>query len=187
MSLAESVPGMKSESTGRNVAVGAVYLFTVPLWAIFLPFIAAIAVSLNYGGIAERLTAVPGIGPEGGAIAGVATFMYVTVIFLVLSAAAPDSASEGGPADVEPTETTPPAAASPTDGGTQAGGVTPTAGRATTSPTDAPPADATATVAATATAITAATATEAADTGQQTSWTVEVVRIIDGDTLYRVR
>lgn len=210
MSLTESIPGMTPGATGRNVALGVGYVgagfVALALLIVLFPIlaiVAAVAASTNYRGLADRLSALPGIGAGGGATAGIATFAYVIVGGIVLAGligglGGPSDTVPSGPGTADGTSTAtappggagaddkPPAAGDPPTTGTTAPGAgatqTPSPDRSGTirSP-DSPPGGATATAAATATSTTRATAT--ASTGPQSSWTVEVVRIVDGDTM----
>lgn len=87
MSIAAKLPGMKPGSTARNLGVGVLYVVTMPLWLFVFPFIVGLFVWRNIYGWAETLDALPGIGSEGGLVAGALAFVYIVVIFAVLGAA----------------------------------------------------------------------------------------------------
>ena len=75
MNFADRVPLMVAGSTGRNVIVAIGYLFTFVIWLTLLPVIAAIFVWRNSYGWAEMFSALPGIKPSGGLVAGGVAFV----------------------------------------------------------------------------------------------------------------
>lgn len=85
MALSEELPGMEPGATVRNLAVGYGYFVLAAASIFFFPLAIGVIVGKNYGGIAEKLSRVPGIDPSGGmrsgAIVGVvALFVWVPFI-----------------------------------------------------------------------------------------------------------
>lgn len=89
MTFTAFIPGMKPESTIRNILVGFVYLFFVYL----IPFVLAYAVFTNRNGVADRLSGIPGISEGGGAVSAVAIFLVSFVVLAVIGAALPGEES----------------------------------------------------------------------------------------------
>lgn len=102
MSIADTIPGMKPGSTGRNVIVGLVYgvvalsigPFILALIILASPLLAAIAVGKNYKGTAEKLSGLPGIDPEAGLQSAVVAFVCVVLLLAVVSAIVPADDTE---------------------------------------------------------------------------------------------
>ncbi|SFR61660.1 protein of unknown function [Halogeometricum limi] len=93
---------MKGGSTIRNVLVGIVYVFLLPLLFALLPVTVGLIVGMNVGGAAGKLSVLPGVGDGGGAIAGVAAGVYAVLILGVLGAVVPsDDTAEAPEQNVE--------------------------------------------------------------------------------------
>lgn len=154
MNLPASIPGMEPESTERNVVVGILYVALLPVVVALIPIVVGVVVGQGRGDLGSKLEQLPGISPEGGAVAGIAAFVYSFAAVGVLGIALPTNGSQQLNASDTPTPA--PTATTTT---TQSGGsVTTTATQQTAAPTTTV---ATTTVAATTTAATAtATATQ---------------------------
>lgn len=102
MSIADTIPGMKPGSTGRNAIVGLVYgvvalsigPFILALIILASPLLAAIAVGKNYKGAADKLSGLPGIDPEAGLQSAVVAFVCVVLLLAVVSAIVPAEDTE---------------------------------------------------------------------------------------------
>lgn len=111
MSIADTIPGMKPGSTGRNVVVGLIYgiigLITAPLLlplvVLISPVVAAVAVGKNYRGAADKLSGLPGIDPSAGLQSGVVAFVGVVLLLAVVGAVAPADDSEATESAATPT------------------------------------------------------------------------------------
>ena len=101
MAINQHVPLMSSGSTIRNLVVGVLYLVTLPIWLTLLPFIAGLFVWRNAYGWASALDALPGIGPDGGLVAGGIAFVYVFVLLAVIGAVM--GTGDGGADDTQAT------------------------------------------------------------------------------------
>jgi hypothetical protein len=129
---------MRQGNTDRNVVIAIVYFLTMPIWVIFLPFIALVLVWRDYGGIATSLSPIPGISEGGGVLSGVVALVLIFKLFGIVGAALP-GVEDPGQADPsqasqdtdEPIDT---ADANARDAATDGGTNTPTA-TATESPT----------------------------------------------------
>ncbi|AGB37086.1 WD40 repeat domain-containing protein [Natronococcus occultus] len=86
MEIADSIPGMKPNKTGRNVAVGSGYLILGLFALVFFPIVLGIIVGTNWRGTANKLTALPGIAAGGGVKAGAVAGVYGLVIWGLLMA-----------------------------------------------------------------------------------------------------
>lgn len=123
MALTETIPGMEPGKTGRNVVVGALYMFFVlPFVLLFFPFIAAAIVGTNFKGAAATLEKLPGIAAGGGAVAGVAAFAYALVIWVILAGLgglSDDTADDGAAPEIDETESPTPSPTPAADGGAE--------------------------------------------------------------------
>lgn len=85
------IPGFKSGSTGRNIVVGIVYaLIAIAAGPIIMAaalFVLPVAVWRNWSGIAEKMSAVPGISPDGGLKSGALTFVIAFVVVGIVAGA----------------------------------------------------------------------------------------------------
>ena len=86
MSIADKIPGMKSESTVRNIIILFLYFFLFPFIIILLPLIIGILVTHNYGGWAATLSRLPGISTTGGWKSGLSAAAYMFGILLLFGA-----------------------------------------------------------------------------------------------------
>ena len=110
MSIVNKVPLMREGDSDRNAIVAVGYLILSPLLfalAIFVvPFYAAWRVGKNSNGWADRLERLPGITSGGGAVSGVAAFVYVAVLIGVVGGAIGGGGSETAvPADANELKT----------------------------------------------------------------------------------
>lgn len=95
VSLVARIPGMISGKTKRNLVVALLYVILSPFIIIFSPLIAFFLVGTNRNSITDRiiqsrLNRLPGLKTRGWK-AGVAAFVYVFVVLLVVGAALPGS------------------------------------------------------------------------------------------------
>lgn len=169
--LTATLPLMAPGATSRNVLVALLYLVVLLFFFWLIPFYLAYAVGTNRHGWADRLADSPlGALPpieKGGWQAALTVFVAVVVLFAIVGAALPGT-DAGPPADgetVAPKAATPGGGPAPTAGPTATATATPTA-----VPTDI------------ATTTPTATPTPSQDS-QETSWTVTVIDVIDGDTM----
>jgi len=86
MSLSDKLPLVADRSTPWKVGVAVLYAVTFPFWLTLLPLIAGLFVWQNFYGWAEGLDRLPGIGADGGLVAGGAAFVYVFVLLGVIGA-----------------------------------------------------------------------------------------------------
>lgn len=105
--LAE-IPGIAPDGGAVSGSIAFVYtilimLLIVPL-LLLSPLIGAVLVGRNWRGIATRFSSIPGIDSNGGAVAGIVTFVYMIVLVSIVVAAA---GGGGGSDTTEPTSTTP--------------------------------------------------------------------------------
>ena len=151
MSVADSIPGMAAGSTGRNVIVGIVYLFALPFLIALLPLTLGAIVGFNVGGIADKLSGLPGVSDGGGIVSGVAAAGFAMLLFVGLGIAMPADDTNDTQQSIEDS------GATATDAGSQA------AATATATQTAAPTATPTATAEPTPEPTPTATATPAQD------------------------
>ena len=89
-SLVRAVPGMRPGSTARNLSLALLAPALVLVW----PFVVAYAVGTNRGGVADALTAIPGITRGGDNLGAVAAFTWTTLALVAviapLAATAPE-------------------------------------------------------------------------------------------------
>ncbi|WP_323677572.1 lamin tail domain-containing protein [Halorubellus sp. PRR65] len=210
MSVVERLPRLEPGLTLRNVLLVVFYLWAilvlVGLLIYTLPFVVAVVLGLNVRGSADRLSAIPGISTDGGLSTAVVAGGYMLCLYGVILALAWATSAPAA------TQTTPPATTMPTASGSDAtvaattqttpttttvastvstGSTTTTASSSISTQASTTDATATPTVATTAppttttTATVARTTTAASTTGSErrTEWQVDVVRVVDGDTL----
>lgn len=84
---------MKEGATARNVFLGAVYFFTLPLWMVFIPLIVPMLIWRDYGGISTSLSRFPGISEGGGPVSALVIFGVILVVLGGLGAAMPNDNS----------------------------------------------------------------------------------------------
>lgn len=82
MAFVDYVPGMRKGATGRNIALGVVYVLLLPVLSTLAFVWVPVYVGINYNGIARDLSSVPGISPDGGLRTAVVAFVYMLVISL---------------------------------------------------------------------------------------------------------
>ncbi|MEF8826194.1 MAG: hypothetical protein V5A27_07635 [Halapricum sp.] len=82
MSFLQYVPGMVPGSTTRNVIVGLVYLLLLPVMLFVLIGGLAYHTAKNTNGLADNLSAIPGISEGGGALSGIIVFVGLLVLLL---------------------------------------------------------------------------------------------------------
>lgn len=99
MSLGEKIPGMRQGQTGRNIAVGIGYLFAISFALVLFPIIMGILVGMNYRGIADRLTTIPGIESGGGIKSGAVAGIIGLVLWGVIAAGG-DTGDSGTESDL---------------------------------------------------------------------------------------
>ncbi|AXG09565.1 hypothetical protein [Haloplanus rubicundus] len=80
MAFVEYVPGMRKGATGRNIALGVVYVLALPILSTLAFVWVPVYVGINYNGIARDLSSIPGVSPDGGVRTGVVVFVYLVVI-----------------------------------------------------------------------------------------------------------
>lgn len=150
MSISEKLPLVADGSPARKLGVALLYGITVWIWLPLLPFIVGVFVWRNSYGWAETLDALPGIGPDGGLVAGGIAFGYFIVLFAAFGAvfgggssdgsSGQQAATDGGAASAPATDATAAAStptAAPTMTPTPAPTATPTPTQ-TTTPTPTP-------------------------------------------------
>jgi hypothetical protein len=157
MSISEKLPLVADGSPARKLGVALLYGITVWIWLPLLPFIVGVFVWRNFYGWAETLDALPGIGPDGGLVAGGIAFGYFIVLFAAFGAVFGGGSSDGSSGQQAATDGG--AASAPaTDATAAASTPTPTAAP-TMTPTPTPTATPTPTQTATPTSTPAPTAT----------------------------
>lgn len=80
MALTQYMPGMKPGSTIRNVIIGVVYIILFPLMVFVLIGGLAYHTAKNTNGLADGLSAIPGVSEGGGALSGVVVFVGLFVL-----------------------------------------------------------------------------------------------------------
>lgn len=141
MSGLDDLPGMKSGETIRNLVVAFVYFLFLPLLIIAFPLIAAVAVTKNTAGVADKLQGVPGIEAGGSLQGGIVAFVGAIVLLAVLGAFMPAEDPQAGGAsgpssDAADSTPTPTQAAADSPAPTETQAPEPTATEPT--PTEAP-------------------------------------------------
>lgn len=101
MSFTERVPGMRPGSLGRNLIVAAVYLAFIWVW----PLVAGYYVGQNRNETAEKLSRLPGVSESGGLLTGIVVAIGGYVLLLTLAVAVPDTETDAAAdgADIEST------------------------------------------------------------------------------------
>jgi hypothetical protein len=80
MAFVEYVPGMRKGATGRNIALGIVYVLALPILSTLAFVWVPVYVGINYNGIARDLSSIPGISPDGGVRTAAVAFVYLVII-----------------------------------------------------------------------------------------------------------
>lgn len=101
MAFTQYVPGMKPGSTKRNIGVGVVYVVLFPLMIFVLATGLAYHVAKNTNGLADGLTAIPGVSEGGGLVSGVVVGVGLFIVAFGLLGLI----GGGGGGDDTPTDT----------------------------------------------------------------------------------
>lgn len=93
MAASTHIPLMKPGSTVRNIAIGSLYFFLLPLVIVLLPFWLLYAIGTNRHGLGDTvanspLGRIPGVG-SGGWSAGIVVFFLAIVLLIFIGAATP--------------------------------------------------------------------------------------------------
>jgi len=80
MATTNYIPGMKSGSTKRNVALGAMYVLLLPVLSTLAFIWVPVYIGYDYNGITAELSAIPGITEGGGLRSAIVALAYVVVV-----------------------------------------------------------------------------------------------------------